>query len=116
VEKNVDVVLVVADPTYESILIAEKVNNFSREMGKRMVWAILNKVQSEEMHAVMQEELNKKGVNIIGTLHFDHELIDAGLMGRPLVQHVVSEDVRLIVEGLEKAVATKMLETMDILQ
>ncbi|MEJ2688647.1 MAG: adenylyl-sulfate kinase [Deltaproteobacteria bacterium] len=108
VEKNVDAVLVVIDPTYESILIAEKVHNFSLEMGKQCVWALLNKVQSEEMHSLMREELNKKGVRIIGTLHFDPELINAGLMGRPLVQHMASEDVRLIAAELEKNVSAKI--------
>ena len=108
VEKNVDAVLVVIDPTYESILTAEKVHNFSREMGKQSVWAVLNKVQSEEMKSLMQEELDKKGVRIIGTLHFDPELINAGLMGLPLVQHTASEDIRMIAAELEQAVSAKI--------
>ncbi len=104
VEKNVDIILVVTDPTYESFLIAEKVTNFSREMGKERVWAILNKVQSEEMQSVMLEELSKKKVTTLGTVLCDSEIIKAGLMGIPFAKHKVLEEVRVIVERLEKTV------------
>jgi CO dehydrogenase maturation factor len=108
VEKNVDMILVVIDPTYESLLIAEKVNNLSREMGKQSIWAILNKVQSEEMQSLMQEELRKKDVKIIGTLHFDHTLINAGLMGLALEEHMASGDIQRITTNLEQAVSVKI--------
>jgi CO dehydrogenase maturation factor len=106
VEQHVDIVLVVTDPTYESFLIAEKVSNFSREMGKEQVWAILNKVQSEEMQSVMQEELKNKKVNTIGTVLYDSEIIKAGLKGLPFTKFRALEDVRIIVEQLENAIET----------
>lgn len=60
VEKNIDVVLVLNDPTFESFLIAEKVNKLCRSMGIKKVWSILNKVQSEEMESLMVKELKKE--------------------------------------------------------
>jgi CO dehydrogenase maturation factor len=104
VEKNVDIVLVVADPTFESFLIAEKVSGFCRDMGKEMAWAILNKVQSEEIESVMIDELKKKKANTIGKVHYDPEIGKTGLMGTSLGKCEALEDVRKIIERLEKVV------------
>jgi CO dehydrogenase maturation factor len=104
VEKNVDIVLVVADPTFESFLIAEKVSGFCRDMGKEMAWAIVNKVQSEETESVMIDELKKKKANTIGKVHHDPEIGKTGLMGTSLGKCEALEDVRKIIERLEKVV------------
>jgi CO dehydrogenase maturation factor len=55
VEQNIDFILVVVDPTFESLLIAEKVFLICSRMGKERVWTILNKVQSEDMESIMRE-------------------------------------------------------------
>ncbi len=106
VEKNVDIILVVTDPTCESFLIAEKVTNLSREMGlgHKQVWAILNKVQSKEMQSMMLKELKNKKVNSLGTVFYDSEIINAGLMGIPFAQYKALGDARKIVERLEKTI------------
>ncbi len=110
VEKNVDIVLVVADPTFESFLIAEKVSDFCGEMGKEMAWTILNKVQSEEMESVMIDELKKKKANIIGKVHYDPEIGKMGLMGTSLGKCEALEDVKKIIERLEEAVLARLQE------
>ena len=83
-----------ADPTIESFLIAGKVSNLRREIGKEEVWTILSKVQSGEMESVMMEELKNKKANTLGTVHYDSEVGKAGLMGTPLDRGEVAEDVR----------------------
>ncbi|KPK36259.1 MAG: hypothetical protein AMK70_02910 [Nitrospira bacterium SG8_35_1] len=110
VEKNVDIVFVVADPTFESFLIAEKVSGFCREMGKEMVWTILNKVQSEEMESVMINELEKKKATVIGKVHYDPEIGKTGLMGTSIGKCTALEDVKKIIERLEKAVLENVRE------
>ena len=58
----------------------------------------------EQAYSIVQEELGKKRVKIIGMMHFDHELINAGLTGRPLGESGVFGDVRCLVEELERIV------------
>ncbi|MCF6148724.1 MAG: adenylyl-sulfate kinase [Candidatus Kuenenia sp.] len=101
VEKNIDIILVVVDPTFESFLIAEKVFHFCKELGKEMAWTILNKVQSEEMESVMIDELKKKKTGIIGTVHYDSGIGKTGLMGTALGKCEALEEVKCIVETLE---------------
>ena len=51
-------------------------------MGISRVRAILNKVPSEKVGQRMIEELNKRNIKIIGTVHFDTQLSEAGFEGR----------------------------------
>jgi CO dehydrogenase maturation factor len=101
VEKNVDMVITIVDPAFESFLIAEKVVKFCKALGIGKVWAILNKVQSEEMRSVMMEELRKVDVKTIGSVHLDHAIVRAGLAGTSLGKCEASGEVRRIVETLE---------------
>lgn len=47
-EKNIDLVLVVIDPTRESLLIAEKVADLCSQIGTTRVWTVLNKIQTKK--------------------------------------------------------------------
>lgn len=104
VEQNVDVILVVADPTFESLLIAEKVTSLSKQMGKDLVWIILNKIQSEEMQSLMLDDLKKRNVSTLGVIHYDSALEKVGLRGTQLRKSNSLEDLKLIIKRLEEAV------------
>jgi CO dehydrogenase maturation factor len=104
VEKNVDVVLVVVDPTSESLLIAEKASRFSGEMGIDKVWAVLNNVGSEEIKRVMMEQFEGKGTRTLGLIRHDPEVFKAGLLGTALGECEALEDVKAIADQLERAV------------
>lgn len=103
VERNVDMVLVVADPNAESFFIAEKVSNLCREMEKKKIWIVMSKVRSEEMESIMTKELKKRKANIVGIVHYDSEVEKAGLMGTPIGKCKASDDVKIIIERLEEA-------------
>lgn len=100
VEQNVDLVFVVIDPTLESLLIAEKVVDLCSQIGKTRVWTVLNKIQTKEMESIMQEELKMKKIEILGVVHFDDELIKAGLMGTQLGESRARDDVKKIIKKL----------------
>jgi CO dehydrogenase maturation factor len=101
VERNIDAVLVVVDPAYESFMVAEKVAEFSHAIGVKGVWAVLNKVPSPEVESVMTEELRKRKIGILGPVYEDPELERAGLMGTPIGKSKASDEVRKMVDELE---------------
>lgn len=105
VETNVDIVIVIADPIYESFSIAEKVVKLCSKMGIEKVCTILKKVQSKNTESVMTEELKSRNVKILDVLHYDPEIVKAGLMGTPLDRGEAAEDVRKIIEKLEETVS-----------
>jgi len=82
VERSVDTVLMVVEPSFESMTLAEKIGYMAEGMGVSRVRAILNKVPSEKVRQKMIEELNKRNVKTIGTVHFDSQLNEAGFEGR----------------------------------
>jgi CO dehydrogenase maturation factor len=102
VEQNVDMVIVVVDPTYESLAIVEKAAKLSREMGIERVCAVLNRVQSKEIESLMMNGLTDNEVGILGTIHYDTGLMKAGLTGASIRDCDAAAEVRTIVDKLEK--------------
>lgn len=100
VERGVDTVLVVVEPSFESMALAERVTYMAEGMGISRVKAILNKVTSEEIREKMAEELGKKEVKVIGTVYYDAKLNEAGFEGKPLGNSRATEDVKAIVKAL----------------
>jgi CO dehydrogenase maturation factor len=104
VERNVDIVLTVVDPTSESFSIAKEVIKLCKALEIEKVWAILNKVQSGEMKSVIMGELRKRNVKTIGTIYQDNEVIKSVLKGNRLGKCEALQDVKRIVQRLEDIV------------
>ena len=107
VEKNVDVILVVVDPTYESFLIAEIVKRMASYIGNKNVFAILNKVDSKEIDLIMQNSLRKRGVDYLGSISFDKEIHKAGLEGRKILKCKAEKQITGVIKKLESILKSK---------
>jgi CO dehydrogenase maturation factor len=84
VETSIDDVLVVVEPSLESITLAERVNSLAAGSGVSNTWAVLNKVSSDEMAWKLKEELSKRGVVVAGAIHNDREIFEACFEGSPV--------------------------------
>lgn len=93
IEQYVDVILVVVDPTWESLAIAERVNGLARTMGIDQVWAVLNNVRTADEETVLRDGLTSRRVNIIGRVRHDPAVARAGLTGTPLASGPAGEDM-----------------------
>jgi CO dehydrogenase maturation factor len=102
VERSVDTVLIVVEPSFESLALAEKIAYMAEGMGIGRVRAILNKVSSEQVRQKMIEELSKKNVKPIGTVYFDTHLSEAGFEGTALGDSKATLDMELITDLLLK--------------
>ena len=71
------------EPSFESILVAEKINSLAAGIDKR-VWAVLNKTGSENIVLKLKDELNIKGIKVIGVVPHDPVVFEACLEGRVL--------------------------------
>jgi CO dehydrogenase maturation factor len=98
VETSIDSVLVVVEPSLDSLQLAEKVNSLASEIGISDVQAVLNKVTSDEMAAKLREELRKRDMHVIGCIHYDAEIFDACLEGRPLHGCKAAQEVAEILD------------------
>ena len=100
VEQNVDLILIVTDPTFESLMIAGKITDLCSQMGKARALVVLNKVQTKEMESMMRGELKKKKIDILGVVHFDEELVKAGLMGSQISESKAKVDMKMIIKKM----------------
>jgi CO dehydrogenase maturation factor len=93
VETSIDSVLIVTEPSFDSLELAEKINTLAAEVGVERVWAILNKIRSEEIASRLREELEGKNINVIGSIGYEPEIFEAGLEGRPVRRDKLETDV-----------------------
>jgi len=95
-ERGVDILLAVVDPSQESILLARKISKLGDQVGKP-VYCILNKVNHETQMFLSESLGNAK---IISAIPENKEIFISGLKG---------EELDLSLEGVKK-IADKVLD------
>jgi CO dehydrogenase maturation factor len=100
VETSIDSVLIVVEPSLDSLELAEKINNLAIEVGIDRVSAVLNKVPSEKLAFKLRDELSKKKVSIIGSIKYQTEIFQASLDGLPIYKSKVPGEMGEIVDSL----------------
>lgn len=104
---TMDMILVVLDPTLESVSIAKRIESFCRESEIKNFWLILNKIGSKEMESMMMEKLGELKSRVLGSVSYDPELVQRELAGGSLITGKPREDIEQIVDRLEKFVLEK---------
>ncbi len=83
IDEGIDRVLLVVEPSFESIAVAEKVKLLASGLGKA-VSAVLNKIDSEKIALRLEDELRIRDIEVIGTVPNDPLVFEACLEGRTL--------------------------------
>ena len=96
-DNSVDGILMIVDPSFESLRLSAKIADLSTSIGKP-IWFCLNKV-TEEAAQMMEEEVGKHGA-IIGRMPLNHDLSLAGLTGTELQMTIapVSEMAQFLIQ------------------
>jgi CO dehydrogenase maturation factor len=84
VERGVDTVLIIVEPSFDSLALAEKIRYMAEGIGISTIRAILNKIPSSEIEAKLRRELEEKQIRVAGTVYLDPQVSQAGLIGREL--------------------------------
>lgn len=100
-DKFADVILMVIDPSYESIHLSEKIYDMGRSLGKP-VYFILNKVSGE------QEEMIRSSIRdrdaVIAAVPSDPDILMAGLKGDALKSEPAGiRDVMKVLSGIRQS-------------
>jgi CO dehydrogenase maturation factor len=98
IETSLDAVVVVVEPSLESVLLAGKVKRLAVESGAKFAGAVLNKVPSPEVEATLAAQLHGEGVRILGTLRNHPEVVRASLAGSRVPR--CSHETAAIVDAL----------------
>jgi len=100
VETSIDRVLLVVEPSLESLDLAGRINELSRQAGISRLQAVINKADSEETESMVREELSRKGIPVAGSLPYDPEIFRAGLKGVPLEKGVAFERIAGVTDSI----------------
>ncbi len=107
VERHVDAVVIMVEPSSESLALAEKIGYLAEGIGVRRIRAIANKIPSEKVARRIEEEMRNRKFELLGTLFLDAEVSGASLEGvAPPAQCAAQRAVngmarRLVQENLE---------------
>ncbi|MGD9013429.1 MAG: hypothetical protein PVF62_13605 [Desulfobacterales bacterium] len=87
-DTGIDSVVLVVEPSYESLSLSEKIKDLATGMRKSL-WAVLNKIDSDSLGSKLEKELKNRDIETIGVISYDRGIFTAGLTGNP-VRHVQS--------------------------
>jgi CO dehydrogenase maturation factor len=85
--RDVQHLLVVTDPTQRGLVAAERISSFRNELDIRIenAYLILNRLPGA-LPPVLQAEINKLDIPLLGTIPADIELSNFEFSGKPLVE------------------------------
>jgi len=83
IDEGIDRVLLVVEPSFESIAVAEKIKGLASGINKA-ISAVLNKIDSEKTAHKLENELKIKKIEVIGTIPNDPLVFEACLEGSAL--------------------------------
>jgi CO dehydrogenase maturation factor len=106
VEASIDSVIIVVDPSLESLELAERVSSMTEGIGVRNTWALLNKVTSDEIASTLRQELRQRNVDVVGFVRYDPQVFEACLTGLPVQSGEAARDVEAVVDAVLAARAT----------
>jgi len=98
VEKGIDTVIVVVEPSFESVLLAEKISDLAASLNARVI-VVLNKMTPETEES-MTEELKKRGISVDCSIAYDPGVFQACLNGEALSGLQAEKEVNGLVEVL----------------
>jgi CO dehydrogenase maturation factor len=81
VDTSIDSVLIVVEPPLESLNVGQKIHELALGTGINNVWAVINKVTSDDMSDRLRTELEKRHIEVVGCLHYDAEIFDSSMDG-----------------------------------
>ena len=99
IDEGIDTVVLVIEPSFESVNVAEKIRGLAAGMNKA-VTGVLNKMPSEKVAQKLEGELNSRGIEIIGTLPNDPLVFEACLEGLVLDQGEAFRAAGKLLDGL----------------
>ncbi len=84
IERYADTILMIVEPSFESIEMAKTIKYMAEGMGIARVRAIINKVPSDKAGQITIKRLLDEGVKYLGVMKLDDDICEAGLMGTQL--------------------------------
>ena len=103
VETSIDGVLIVVEPSVESLELAGRVKDLAKSIDINRIWAVLNKVPSPAVADKLQAGVKKMGIQAAGVIHLDEAVSLASLEGAALKDGRAAAEIKPVLDAILKA-------------
>jgi CO dehydrogenase maturation factor len=83
----VDLMIIVVEPGLKSIETAERIKKLAADIGIPKIACVINKVSNEAEENFVVQKLKEIGLDVIGSIPRDENVIKADMEGQPLVNY-----------------------------
>jgi CO dehydrogenase maturation factor len=86
--RDVQVLLIVTDPTQRGIVAAERIAGFRKDLDINIeqAYLIVNRMRTDTIPEPLRERIDAMDIELLGTVSSDDELAEFEFSGRPLVE------------------------------
>jgi CO dehydrogenase maturation factor len=92
----VDLMIIVVEPGLKSLETATRIRKLAKEIGVDEVVAVINKVSNEDEEAFVTSKLNEIGLNVLGSIPHDYNVVRADMEGQSLVNYPDSSALKAV--------------------
>jgi CO dehydrogenase maturation factor len=100
VDTSIDSVIVVIEPPLESVNVGQKIHDLASGIGIKNVWAIMNKVPSEEIATRLKAELGKRHIEVVGCIYYDADVFSSSLDGKAPLKGTAVREIKEVMNGI----------------
>jgi CO dehydrogenase maturation factor len=100
IETSLDGVVVIVEPSLESLELAARIKTLTHEAGLEKTWVVINKVPSNGLALRLKEQLEKKGMKVIGQVYYDPEIFKACLDGHIVHEGMAAQEIAKVLNQL----------------
>jgi CO dehydrogenase maturation factor len=100
VDTSIDSILIVIEPPLESVDVGQKIHNLASGISIKNIWAIMNKVPSEEVAIRLKAELEKRQIEVVGCIYYDADIFGSSMDGKIPAQGVAVRGVKDIMDNI----------------
>jgi CO dehydrogenase maturation factor len=97
--RSVDVMLIIVEPGTRSLDTAENIQRMAKELGIGKIFAVANKVSSDEEKKKIKERLDAMGLPLLATIPKNDGLVTADLNGTPVID---APDIQPVISAVTK--------------
>lgn len=102
VESNIDAIVIIVDPSSESVDFAKKAYELSRSLNIMTIRIVLNKVNSASTADKLKMRLKEKGLSPLVSVPSDELIFDSELDGRRIDSKSGIKEINLLAENIIK--------------
>jgi CO dehydrogenase maturation factor len=106
--RDVDALLVVAEPYYRSLETAGRLVPLAHELGLERVWVVANKVRGPRDEEAIRHYCDGHDLELIGVVPFDDAIVEADTQGRSLIDHAPDAPAVAAVAALAETLTDRL--------